>query len=328
MTPPSRSDKGEKLEATEEEGNDERETPTSEEEDANEAPESRFAYPDGSDAAYALMACEATPPFDNKSKKLCVEKNSKETSEGFSPIKHVLLLPHEARRNETPKKEQRPSAARQVSVSGYEYHDYSHVEPSGFEPYEPYNNTRIQKLPYKLHAMLSNPDYKHIISWRPHGRSWKIHHPQDFVEQVLPLYFEYTNHNSFIRLVNAWGFRRITKGIDRNSYFHEVSSWAHQSHSLSQIVVNLMMKSSPSSLLAAFPSRNASPSRQDASIDAIREEVASRARRRTGSLHNQRATSAAPGAHETSNNKEKETATRGSERGSETKASHSSLSRG
>lgn len=110
--------------------------------------------------------------------------------------------------------------------SKFTYRDYSHIEATHAHPgtMSPSSTAiRVQKLPAKLSAMLSNPEYQHIISWMPHGRSWKVHNPHAFVEEVIPKYFEYTNYNSFVRLVNAWGFRRITKGPDRNSYYHEVS---------------------------------------------------------------------------------------------------------
>lgn len=81
----------------------------------------------------------------------------------------------------------------------------------------------IQKLPTKLYAILSNPAIQHIISWLPHGRSWKVHDPKAFMDTVMKHYFPYTNnYYSFIRLVNAWGFRRMSRGPSRNSYWHEV----------------------------------------------------------------------------------------------------------
>mmetsp|Transcript_10375 Transcript_10375/g.14640 ORF Transcript_10375/g.14640 Transcript_10375/m.14640 type:complete len:470 (+) Transcript_10375:174-1583(+) len=109
--------------------------------------------------------------------------------------------------------------------SKFNYRDYSHIESTHSESGALSPNSsaiRVQKLPAKLNAMLSNPEFQHIISWMPHGRSWKVHNPHAFVEEVIPKYFEYTNYNSFVRLVNAWGFRRITKGPDRNSYYHEL----------------------------------------------------------------------------------------------------------
>ena len=63
----------------------------------------------------------------------------------------------------------------------------------------------------------------HIISWLPHGRSWKIYNRDMFQEIALPRYFGHKNYASFVRIVNAWGFRRVTSGLDRDSYYHEVS---------------------------------------------------------------------------------------------------------
>lgn len=107
----------------------------------------------------------------------------------------------------------------------FAYRDYA-SEPLQF-PFSgrvsPNTSLRVQKLPMKLNAMLTNPHYAHIISWLPHGRAWKIHDAHAFVDEVIPNFFEYTNYNSFIRLVNAWGFRRVLKGTDRGSYYHEVS---------------------------------------------------------------------------------------------------------
>jgi hypothetical protein len=63
----------------------------------------------------------------------------------------------------------------------------------------------------------------HIVSWLPHGRSWKIFNRDMFTEIALPRYFGHKNYASFVRIVNAWGFRRVTSGLDRDSYYHEVS---------------------------------------------------------------------------------------------------------
>ena len=81
---------------------------------------------------------------------------------------------------------------------------------------------KYRRLPAKLREMLSTPEYERIISWLPHGRAWKIHDSQAFIEHIIPHFFDYQNFNSFIRLVNAWGFRRMMKGPDRNSYYHEL----------------------------------------------------------------------------------------------------------
>ena len=86
----------------------------------------------------------------------------------------------------------------------------------------PVSSSRALRFPSKLEAMLSNPKFAHVVSWMPHGRSWKVHNIHMFVKQVVPGFFEYNNYKRFIRLVNAWGFRCILKGPDRKSYYHEV----------------------------------------------------------------------------------------------------------
>jgi hypothetical protein len=80
----------------------------------------------------------------------------------------------------------------------------------------------VQKFPVKLYAILAQKEFSDIITWMPHGRSWKVLKPNLFESLVMPLFFEYSNYHSFNRLVNAWSFRRISSGPDRGSYYHEV----------------------------------------------------------------------------------------------------------
>ncbi|KAL3940409.1 MAG: hypothetical protein SGARI_000976 [Bacillariaceae sp.] len=82
---------------------------------------------------------------------------------------------------------------------------------------------RIPNFPAKMYAILSRKDLSDIITWLPHGRSWKVLKPREFEVKVIPTYFEHSKFSSFIRQANGWGFRRIiSKGPDRNSYYHEL----------------------------------------------------------------------------------------------------------
>ena len=119
----------------------------------------------------------------------------------------------------------------------YKYRDFSNVNeddedavgtPDGGPVPAPSRNTmetsiRVQKFPVKLYAILAQKEFNDIISWMPHGRSWKVLKPNVFESLVMPLFFEYSNYHSFNRLVNAWSFRRVSSGPDRGSYYHEVS---------------------------------------------------------------------------------------------------------
>ncbi|VEU36732.1 unnamed protein product [Pseudo-nitzschia multistriata] len=81
---------------------------------------------------------------------------------------------------------------------------------------------RSQRFPTKLYALLSQPQLSNIITWMPHGRSWKVLETRIFETSVLPVFFESDNYHSFNRVINAWSFRRKSSGPDRGSYFHEL----------------------------------------------------------------------------------------------------------
>ena len=103
----------------------------------------------------------------------------------------------------------------------FDYRDFSEVpDPNPSAPLTAPG--RLPNFPVKMLAILSRPDLSHIISWMPHGRSWRVWKPREFEVKVIPTYFEHSKFSSFIRQANGWGFRRITKGPDRNSYYHEL----------------------------------------------------------------------------------------------------------
>ena len=44
-------------------------------------------------------------------------------------------------------------------------------------------------LAREMLAILSREDLSHIISWMPHGRSWRVWKPREFEIKVIPTYF-------------------------------------------------------------------------------------------------------------------------------------------
>jgi HSF-type DNA-binding len=103
----------------------------------------------------------------------------------------------------------------------YHYRDFSQeVDPDPLTPLTPPG--RVPNFPAKMHAILSRPDLTDIVAWMPHGRSWRVLKPREFELRVIPTYFEHSKFSSFVRQANGWGFRRITQGRDRNSYYHEL----------------------------------------------------------------------------------------------------------
>ncbi|KAL7466755.1 hypothetical protein ACHAXS_007112, partial [Conticribra weissflogii] len=73
----------------------------------------------------------------------------------------------------------------------------------------------------KMHAILIREELSDIITWMPHGRSWKIVNPDEFEAKLLPVYFNHTKIASFYRQANGWGFRRMLKGSDKGSFYNE-----------------------------------------------------------------------------------------------------------
>jgi hypothetical protein len=79
-------------------------------------------------------------------------------------------------------------------------------------------------FPLKLHEMLQNvvqDGYAHIVSWQPHGRCFVVHKPELF-KQLLPKYFKLSKIASFQRQLNLYGFQRLTRGLDKGGYYHEL----------------------------------------------------------------------------------------------------------
>jgi len=79
-------------------------------------------------------------------------------------------------------------------------------------------------FPNMLHAILIASESEgtmDIVSWRPHGRAFRIHKRDAFCEQILPQYFKQSKITSFQRQLNLYGFLRISRGPDAGAYYHE-----------------------------------------------------------------------------------------------------------
>ena len=88
------------------------------------------------------------------------------------------------------------------------------------------NPSSIENFPIKLHKIVERckiDGYSDIISWMPHGRSFKIHDRNLFVSKIMPRYFYITKLTSFIRQLTLYGFNKYRKkGADKGSFYHEL----------------------------------------------------------------------------------------------------------
>jgi hypothetical protein len=83
----------------------------------------------------------------------------------------------------------------------------------------------IFPFPVKLHEMLDKIEsdgLANVVSWASHGRCFCVHKPKEFVNHVMPHYFKQTKMASFQRQLNLYGFSRLTGGLDKGGYYHEL----------------------------------------------------------------------------------------------------------
>ena len=87
-------------------------------------------------------------------------------------------------------------------------------------------------FPLKLMCILRHTEeLAHIITWIQHGRSFIVRDQEAFRDEVMPRFFKPTLYKSFIRQLSLWGFKRITRGPDAGSYYHEVRAYNVRDHS-------------------------------------------------------------------------------------------------
>ena len=85
-----------------------------------------------------------------------------------------------------------------------------------------------EPFPQKLHRMFTDLEEEQpealssVIGFLPHGRAFMIHNPQKFVEEIMPKYFRMSRFSSFQRQLNLYDFERVTDGIDKGAYYHEL----------------------------------------------------------------------------------------------------------
>jgi hypothetical protein len=83
---------------------------------------------------------------------------------------------------------------------------------SGPEPFP-------EKL-YRLLHEIEDMGKGHIISFAPTGKSFRIHHPDEFIAEIAPLYFKHKNIGSFKRQLHFYHFAKLSTGQEEGCYFH------------------------------------------------------------------------------------------------------------
>ncbi|KAL7430634.1 hypothetical protein ACHAXH_004671 [Discostella pseudostelligera] len=123
-------------------------------------------------------------------------------------------------------KGKKSKVARHDDAQVHQYHDHATdmvVDPTSIKHKAKGGVTT--PFPVKLHNMLDQIEadgLAHVVSWQPHGRCFVVHEPKEFVRHVMPHYFKQTKIASFQRQLNLYGFSRLTGGLDKGGYYHEL----------------------------------------------------------------------------------------------------------
>jgi hypothetical protein len=81
------------------------------------------------------------------------------------------------------------------------------------KPTTPANKEVPEAFPFRLYDMLEDAERKgfdHIVAWLPNGDGFRVYRFDDFVNEILPLYFnQQTRYKSFQRQLNMYEFKTL-----------------------------------------------------------------------------------------------------------------------
>jgi HSF-type DNA-binding len=76
---------------------------------------------------------------------------------------------------------------------------------------------------YQLLELSEKHGWTDIVSFQPHGRSFRVHDKAAFVARLLPICLQgQGSWSSFLRQLRLYGFTRCESGPDYGAYYHEL----------------------------------------------------------------------------------------------------------
>ena len=73
----------------------------------------------------------------------------------------------------------------------------------------------------KLYYLVSNQDHKNIIGWVRDGAAFEVRCPKLFETEILPKFFRHSRFQSFVRQLNFYAFKKISRERSSWVYSHE-----------------------------------------------------------------------------------------------------------
>jgi len=77
-------------------------------------------------------------------------------------------------------------------------------------------------FPTKLMSLLDNNPDPNVITWLPHGRAFIVKDNIRFMNELGSSLCKSNSFKSFQRMLNMWGFKRITGKRDKGAYYHQM----------------------------------------------------------------------------------------------------------
>eukprot|EP00526_Cylindrotheca_closterium_P013146 CAMPEP_0113645438 /NCGR_PEP_ID=MMETSP0017_2-20120614/23951_1 /TAXON_ID=2856 /ORGANISM="Cylindrotheca closterium" /LENGTH=453 /DNA_ID=CAMNT_0000557175 /DNA_START=62 /DNA_END=1423 /DNA_ORIENTATION=+ /assembly_acc=CAM_ASM_000147 len=87
----------------------------------------------------------------------------------------------------------------------------------------PAGDNARSSFPEKLHGLIMDAEtmgFQDVVSWQDSGKSFKVHKPQIFQNDIIPKYFKPIKYTSFQRQLSIYGFQRIRTGWNTGGYEH------------------------------------------------------------------------------------------------------------
>uniref|UniRef100_A0A7S1BES7 HSF-type DNA-binding domain-containing protein n=1 Tax=Corethron hystrix TaxID=216773 RepID=A0A7S1BES7_9STRA len=173
-------------------------------------------YEEVSQGPGANSSCSILKKLPSILKKIPPEESKRKKSQTF-----VSQDSQEIKESNKKKRREENSGNNVVELN---YRDLSSLDTSCF-PFKRLGRGHAVQFPEKVHTMLKetscDPALFQIVSWKSHGRAFRVYNTQKFVDIILKDYFKQSKWTSFQRQLNTYGFKRMTQGVDSGSYYHE-----------------------------------------------------------------------------------------------------------